>query len=430
MKNQGHYSRGNLDHCIQVMTADCGSVLEVGCMFGRQLGLTQCAVKIGIEVHKPYLDRAETGFEQINEDARTALQKIDSKRVDVVMMIDFIEHLEMSEAIAIVAECQRIAKKRVIIFVPFGDHPQTSDYYQMGADHWQTHRSTWEVNDLVDLGFDVALWRNFHDKPGSHDGAMFAIWEPPDCSVVMSTYNKAGLLDLSLASIRQQDVQFPYEIIVVDDGSTDNTQEICRKHFVRYAYLDRPGYCNPAKARNIGLRMALAPVVIQQCEVIHNTPDLIERLTVRASPRHIDFATVFNADLDPNGTGVPHWKPLCKIHQGIAYSGPPNPRPLFFLGAAMREDLFAVGGHDESFTLPGYEDNWLADCLIHGRGCTQRNWGDVVGFHMDHPRPVDIAQQQDVMRHVYAEKVASGVFCASGGPWSLVPLADEELVSP
>jgi len=248
----------------------------------------------------------------------------------------------------------------------------------------------------------------------------------PKCSIVIATYNKADLLDLSLRSIRQQNVPFDYEIIVVDDGSRDHTPQVCKKYDVHYAYLNRPYYTNPAAARNVGLKLAKADVIIQQCEVIHDTRDVIEKLTLRASSRTIDFAAVYNARLDSRGEPTPKAQPFAKVIAGTCYTGPHNTRPLFFLGAAVREDLFAVGGHDESFTMPGYEDNWLADCLIHGRGCMVRSWGDILGWHLDHPRPQWSEMGQAEMKSLYDAKVAAKVFTAASGPWLFAPLANEE----
>ena len=50
----------------------------------------------------------------------------------------------------------------------------------------------------------------------------------PQCSIVLSTRNKAMELNLSLASIRKQSPPFAYELIVVDDGSRDSTKDVCR----------------------------------------------------------------------------------------------------------------------------------------------------------------------------------------------------------
>ncbi|WP_411359045.1 glycosyltransferase family 2 protein [Pseudidiomarina salilacus] len=50
-----------------------------------------------------------------------------------------------------------------------------------------------------------------------------------DLAIIIPTYNVAGYIGATLDSIAAQEVQ-PAQIIVVDDGSTDNTVDVIRKH--------------------------------------------------------------------------------------------------------------------------------------------------------------------------------------------------------
>ncbi len=73
-------------------------------------------------------------------------------------------------------------------------------------------------------------------------------------SVVIPTYNRAADLKRAIESVFAQ--TYPVaEIIVVDDGSTDNTQQMIADFSgpVRYVYQKNAG---PAAARNRGIRMA------------------------------------------------------------------------------------------------------------------------------------------------------------------------------
>ena len=47
---------------------------------------------------------------------------------------------------------------------------------------------------------------------------------PPAVSIILPTYNRAKYLARALRSIGEQDHR-PVEVIVVDDGSTDNTAD-------------------------------------------------------------------------------------------------------------------------------------------------------------------------------------------------------------
>ena len=81
---------------------------------------------------------------------------------------------------------------------------------------------------------------------------------PPLISVIICTRNRAGLLDRALTSISAQ--VFPpeeFEILVVDNGSTDHTAQVVKKFQsnlkVGYLREERPGLCI---ARNSGWRIA------------------------------------------------------------------------------------------------------------------------------------------------------------------------------
>lgn len=54
---------------------------------------------------------------------------------------------------------------------------------------------------------------------------------PPDIAVVVCTYNRAEMLGRALESLVRQETngEFRFEIVVVDDGSTDGTQVILQK---------------------------------------------------------------------------------------------------------------------------------------------------------------------------------------------------------
>jgi glycosyltransferase involved in cell wall biosynthesis len=70
-------------------------------------------------------------------------------------------------------------------------------------------------------------------------------------SVVIPCYNHAHFLEEAIESVLAQSYS-DFEIIVVDDGSTDNTAEVVRRHSpVRYVYQENAGL---SSARNTGLR--------------------------------------------------------------------------------------------------------------------------------------------------------------------------------
>lgn len=62
----------------------------------------------------------------------------------------------------------------------------------------------------------------------------------PKVSVCVITYNHARYLAICLQSILDQETDFPFEIIVGDDFSTDGTQDILRDFAARYPDVIRP----------------------------------------------------------------------------------------------------------------------------------------------------------------------------------------------
>jgi len=78
-----------------------------------------------------------------------------------------------------------------------------------------------------------------------------------DVSVIIPTYNRVNLIGQTLDSIVRQTVP-PAEIIVVDDGSSDDTAGLVARYgsAVRYHRIENSG---PGVARNIGVSLARSP---------------------------------------------------------------------------------------------------------------------------------------------------------------------------
>ena len=72
----------------------------------------------------------------------------------------------------------------------------------------------------------------------------------PLISVIMAAYNSAEHIGEALESALAQDWH-PFEVVVVDDGSTDSTAEIVHSFDVRYVRQENAG---PAAARNRAIR--------------------------------------------------------------------------------------------------------------------------------------------------------------------------------
>ena len=74
----------------------------------------------------------------------------------------------------------------------------------------------------------------------------------PTFSVIIPTYNRAHTLPRAIESVLNQTLQ-DFELIVVDDGSTDDTKRIANYYPVIYIYQENSGV---SAARNMGIKAA------------------------------------------------------------------------------------------------------------------------------------------------------------------------------
>jgi len=83
----------------------------------------------------------------------------------------------------------------------------------------------------------------------------------PTVSVIIPTYNRAHLIGRAIQSVLNQTYQ-DFEIIVVDDGSTDNTKEIVKSlDDKRIRYIRHKENKGGGAARNTGIKAAIGEYI-------------------------------------------------------------------------------------------------------------------------------------------------------------------------
>lgn len=80
----------------------------------------------------------------------------------------------------------------------------------------------------------------------------------PLVSIVIPTFNREKFLPATFASVLSQDYPTK-EIVVVDDGSSDATAEVCARHPVRYVRQEHGG---GSAARNTGARNSAGELLV------------------------------------------------------------------------------------------------------------------------------------------------------------------------
>ncbi len=84
----------------------------------------------------------------------------------------------------------------------------------------------------------------------------------PTVSTIVPTYNRASLLQDTLSSIKAQTFS-DWELLIIDDGSSDGTETLVREHIkadarIRYIKANHQGV---AAARNLGIKQAIGALV-------------------------------------------------------------------------------------------------------------------------------------------------------------------------
>jgi SAM-dependent methyltransferase len=108
-------------------------------------------------------------------DARTYLPSLPTESYDVVIMMDMLEHVTKDEGLELLSQAKRIARKKVLIWLPVGpcDQKGTEDNPAMA------HEAVWTPPELEAQGFTVTTWSKFHQHIYPPADAAWAIWKNP-----------------------------------------------------------------------------------------------------------------------------------------------------------------------------------------------------------------------------------------------------------
>ena len=140
--------------------------------------------------------------------------------------------------------------------------------------------------------------------------------ETIDVSVVVPTFNRASSIDALLDDLQRQTGGVDFEVIVVDNGSHDDTAEVIarrgRDPRFRYVLETRRG---ASSARNAGIALARAPVVAFIDDDVRPRHDWVAAI-VRAFVEHPEVDCI-GGRVEPRWPKAPppwltdlHWPPL------------------------------------------------------------------------------------------------------------------------
>ncbi|MEN8130980.1 MAG: glycosyltransferase [Pseudomonadota bacterium] len=203
----------------------------------------------------------------------------------------------------------------------------------------------------------------------AYDVVPFPQWEsPPFVSVVICSFNGARTIRDTLEGVTRLD--YPnYEIIVVDDGSTDATAQIASPYDVRLISTENRGLSN---ARNTGWQTARGEIVAYIDDDAYPDPHWLNYLV--AIFRSTSHVGVGGPNLAPQGDGLIA-ECIANAPGGPVHVLSSDTEAEHIPGCNMafrRSALEAVGGFDPRFRAAG-DDVDLCWCL--------QDAGASLGFH-------------------------------------------------
>lgn len=207
-------------------------------------------------------------------------------------------------------------------------------------------------------------------------------------SVVIPTYNRKPILTQCLDALEHQRVPEElaaggYEVVVVDDGSTDGTVEWLQSSGALYPHvrLFEQAHQGPAAARNLGVEQARGDVIIFiDSDLVVTETFLMAHLEgLRRGKRKLQGDRLFTYGRVINTANFdnPRAEPFKVTDYSAAYFATGNV-------AIARKWLLEAGLFDTGFQLYGWEDLELG-VRLKKLGLTLIKCPDAVGYHWHPP---------------------------------------------
>src|SRR5215471_6973795 len=151
-----------------------------------------------------------------------------------------------------------------------------------------------------------------------------------DVSVIIPCYNARGVLAACLDSILNHPPALRFEVIVVNDASTDGTPEMVRARFPSVRLLDNPRNLGYSRATNRGIGESRGRFVLLVNSDVEFLPGAIDRLASHLE-NHPEVGAagtlLYNADgsIQPSVKALPSFRSaLFGARSFIAHRWPEN----------------------------------------------------------------------------------------------------------
>lgn len=205
---------------------------------------------------------------------------------------------------------------------------------------------------------------------------------PPKFSVIVPAHNAESTITFCINALQQQtNVPDEYEIIIVNDGSTDSTAALAQARGVRVISQQKKG---PANARNVGIRTARGSIVCFTDADCQPTPTWLSQIVapLLASPEVAGCKGAYccrQKELFARFVQIEYEDKydVLENHQYITFMD-------FYSAAYRRQILLDMDGFDEQFTAANSEDRELSYRLAEcGHKMVFQRSALVCHFHSD-----------------------------------------------
>jgi N-acetylglucosaminyl-diphospho-decaprenol L-rhamnosyltransferase len=123
----------------------------------------------------------------------------------------------------------------------------------------------------------------------------------PDVSIVLVCWNNISYLESCLRSLYESNLHHRYEVVVVDNGSTDGSQELLRQKFPQVRLVQNERNVGLSRASNQGIKLTSARfALLLNNDTIVNGPSLDAMVTFLDD--HPDVGAVGGELLNPDGS--------------------------------------------------------------------------------------------------------------------------------
>lgn len=182
----------------------------------------------------------------------------------------------------------------------------------------------------------------------------------PTVSIVIPTYNRADFLADAIMSVLDQELfkGQTFEVILVDDGSTDGTGEIIKQFGDKIRYYKLPHSGLPARARNFGITKARANLIAFQDSDDLWVPDKLNQQIPAFDDPQVVLCYGNGLVMEANGKLtkdliVPH----SHLKSGYVFPDLLEENFISTLTVVVKKScLLELGGFNESILIRGVED--------------------------------------------------------------------------